>query len=137
MELKARCALREIIFRGKRKSDGKWLYGAYLPPDYTHWNEPSIADCNHRFEIRPDSLGQFTELCDSEGKEIYEGDIISFLYRRKTQYGVVVFGNGKYYVKSKADMRRSELSSVKWFTDIHVVGNIHDNPELVKGGEEE
>lgn len=128
--------MREIIFRGKRKHDGKWIYGAYIPPDYTHWNEPSIADCNHRFEIRPDSLGQFTELCDSEGKYIYEGDIITFPYRRRTETGVVYYVNGGYSVKNKVQLHKDYLHAVMFFKEIHVIGNIHDNPELLKDGEE-
>ena len=61
---------REIEFRGKIRNTGEWIHGAFIPADYTYWREPSIADNNHRFEIRPETLGQYTGFKDKYGTKI-------------------------------------------------------------------
>ena len=75
--------MREIKFRGLR-TDGKgWLYGdllqwkskgvcAITPQDGSEWSNP------YDFEVIPETVGQFTEILDKDGKEIFEGDLISF-----------------------------------------------------------
>ena len=88
---------------------------------------------NHRFEIKPETLGQFTGMFDIEENEIFEGDIISFLYRRKLENGVVSFAGGKFYVKNNVLLRDDDLCEVLWNREVHVVGNIYDNPELLEG----
>lgn len=139
-------SMRKITFRGKRKYDGKWIYGAYIPADYTYWREPSIADNNHRFEIRPETLGLYTGYKDVEGYKIFEEDILE---TDKEPFGkiIMVVGFGEIsgiYAKEKylgfyVDMRqkntprqvlrKSLLDAIK--EGAKIIGNIFDNPDLL------
>ena len=124
--------MREIKFRGKDTITGEWLYGIYIPASCTKLGYHSIIDSRHRREVDPDTVGQYTGVCDSNENDIYEGDIISFLFNRKRHHGVIKFADGRYWVKSRLNMRRDDLFQVMIFNDINVVGNIHDNPELAE-----
>ena len=124
--------MREIIFRGKC-SDGRWIYGWY-----SKYNGiPTITDSYgeiHRVDSA--TVGQFTGLFDQNGTRIYEGDVIT---DRTTKYttGAIYYGSGNidcieccggvygFYSKENADLRRAK--------DCVVIGNIHDNPDLLKG----
>ena len=122
--------MREIKFRGKTPN-GAWAYGSF-------WNHPVYPDIiedysTHRLVDR-DTVGQFTGLTDSTGKEIYEGDIVRFelppmvLTNEKTAVGAVVFEYGQFLVIIQA-MRFTIFSVIK---DCTVIGNIYDNPELLR-----
>ena len=124
--------MREIKFRGRRPN-GQWVYGALIPAEYSEWKVPSIADKHFRNEVRPESVGQFTGVYDSEEKPVYEGDIVHFLHRKKFRTGVIYYNNGEFKVRNWVYLRHDNLSSVFMFNSIYVIGNIHDNPELLKG----
>lgn len=132
---------RVIKFRGKRLDNGEWCYGYYTYCNNTHtiqWvNEdgaPWWAD------VDPATVGQYTELSDSNGKEIYEGDIITV----KGNYPRVVLWDKVswalmpceyFYDKYFWVMNLQHPGNDWWeeFADeMEVVGNIHDNPELLK-----
>lgn len=126
--------MREIKFRGRVKNTNKpqWVYGIVIPPQYSSWEDWTLFDGERRWIVDSETVGQYTGLCDSEGKEVYEGDIISFPYRRKTETGVVYYMNSGYLVKNKVCLHDDDLCSVMFYKEIHVIGNIHDNPELFK-----
>lgn len=108
---------RVIKFRGKRVDNGEWVYG-----DLHHGFITGNRYINGR-EIHTETLGQFTGLFDKNGKEIYEGDILnSSLYElcvvEYDDFGTFSpFGHGDY----------AEIST--W---LKIIGNIHDNQELLK-----
>lgn len=111
---------RVIKFRGKRVDNGEWVYGYYfVGMNDTHW----IVTSEFIFiPIQKETVGQFTGLKDKNGKEIYEGDIVedneSLSIVEYDSYGTYSpFGHGDYATIST------------WVT---VIGNIHDNPELLK-----
>ena len=131
--------MREIIFRGKREDNGEWVCG-----DLIHWwgrhnTKPDIQIYNNiqRFNVIPESVSEFTGLTDKNGVRIFEHDILKFDYVGEN-LGVsgieaVVFENGKFGVLWGW---HKDFTCLDGFanTTIEVIGNIHDNPELL--GEE-
>ena len=124
---------RVIKFRAKQLRSPHWCYGAFIPASLSSWAEDTIFDGDFRKAIDTDTLGQYTGLCDSEENEIYEGDIISFMYRSKKHVGSVYYSDGCFRVKSRTNMRDNKLFTVMLFNEIHVLGNVTDNPEMLDG----
>ena len=134
---------RIIKFRGKDIEHHKWVYGSLIVwPD----GETYIADSGkardivlRREEVDPDTVGQFTGLYDCRGNGIYDGDILG---AKGKVIGWVKSGVRGYcydvvYVNHPAGESRWTLySTVKddYPEQIEVIGNIYDNPELLKGG---
>lgn len=118
--------MREILFRGK-DIYGKWLYG-----DLINLTENIKQICNHSqlehaHSVNPETVGQYTGLTDKNGKKIFEGDIVKDIVGRMK---AVEFYNGRYYPFI------SFPEYTCWNIDeVEVIGNIYDNPELLKGGE--
>ena len=139
--------MREILFRGKRVSDGKWIYGYYNKCEALHnWKderpEPRtwIQEVDESgvaliFEpVDPATVGQFTGLTDKNGKKIFEGDILAMKGMEKLIIeGVVRYGtfnctccHGVYgWFVDGGDIRDAAYMC-------EVIGNIHDNPELLE-----
>lgn len=126
--------MREIKFRGKLLGNGRWVYGCAAKFAYDPFPE-FLEDTEYGLESRiiiPDTVGQFTGRHDKNGMDIYEGDI------------VVIDGVIKGYVRYNARYWRYEIAAADepleneripsgrpeecWM----VIGNIHDNPELLK-----
>lgn len=144
--------MREILFRAKWVddfgNDSNFVYGYYVKLHegkkkerhfiYTGYAEADFFGTDDetwfpdKLKVNPDTVGQYTGICDSNGKQIFEGDIITFPYRNRKETGVVSYVNGRFYVKNKVELRNAELHNVALFLEIYVIGNIHDNPELVE-----
>ena len=132
---------REIKFRGKSIDNGGWVYGSLLQSEIDV-NQIAVkcAICQrfaHDYnisqnEVIPESVGQFTGLKDSLGKEIWEGDIIHCL-KKGMQFGAVEqveFKRGCFILRHR-DIPVSVFEEFEDFMDIVVVGNIYENPELL------
>lgn len=136
--------MREIKFRGKRIDNGEWIYG-----DLIHHNSiasktsivtESVKDYRDCFVVDY-TVGQFTGLHDKDGKEIYEGDIVLI-----PKYGNCLvmwsgYGWGFHTVEQEVypdgSMQYRPIGDYRFiFGQAVLVGNIHDNPELMKGGKE-
>lgn len=125
---------RPIRFRGFNKKRGIWLYGNYILNRGAHFIAPQeFADGKtwEDYEVGPDSVGQFTGLTDKNGKEIYEGDIVR---------SDLITPHEVFYDENTAKfMLRNEIQS-QWVVAIgelaglEVIGNVYDNPGLLKGG---
>ena len=123
--------MREILFRGKRIGNGEWVYGNYAHTDcYPKCNDYIGQNVIDR-PIIPKTLGQYTGLIDKNGKKVFEGDII----RNTDDNNIAVVS---WYEEHAAFMLYIKKQNKIYFLYdnnfklIEVIGNIHDNPELLK-----
>lgn len=144
--------MREILFRAKRIDNGEWVEGYYIyhikrticptgdsvkPEDEQHvimqdgfsdWNMPRNTVV---FDIDPETVCQYTGLKDKNGKRIWENDIVSGYFSHKKITGFIKYGsNAVYYIERDGLYGIHLDNSEDW---LEVVGNIFDNPELMKG----
>ena len=130
--------MRDILFRGKRSDDDEWVDGYYTRFNgiehriYTGYAETDCGDyypdC---FTVEPETVGQYTSLTDKNGKKIFEGDIVH-CWGGEYACGFWEHNNTFAFTDISNYMQMGELSESEF---IEVIGNIHDNPELLKGGE--
>ena len=133
--------MREILFRGKRTGDEKWICGHLLEqniPDCRSYIVMSIiAELDNRHieimdfdinEVIPETVGQYTGLTDKNGVKIFEGDIIRF----EDDIGYVIFtdDDASFLVDSP-----NRYIAMDYSSEFEVIGDIHDNPELLKVGD--
>lgn len=132
---------REILFRGKQVDTGEWLYG-FLSQSRNIKEKPAILKPCINYEengvmmfgiVDPKTVGQFTGLRDKNGTRIFEGDIVSDVNCEYDKY-VVKFSDERcgFFPFAKGDgcgCCEINVLSVKF---AEVIGNIHDNPELLK-----
>ena len=130
---------REILFRGKRLSDGKWLYGYLNEAVSAIKVDGKVTKLRiNRSFVDPDTIGQYTGLKDKEGNRIFDDDILSLGGKR---LGLVV-GDVRGYcydVEYIPPLENGEKRCTLWGThhtdyrgDVKIVGNRFDNPELLK-----
>ena len=137
--------MRDYLFRGKRIDNGEWVKGYYIKAT-RHWHEHGIHEewiavdtiqnggwCNVRskYAVIPETVGQFTGLSDKNGKKIFEGDVVDILTENE-EAGIVTYDEGCFYVKADGfsiDFRNNINGD-----DLLIIGNIHDNPEILKWG---
>lgn len=132
---------RQIIFRGKRLDNGEWVYGDLEYNSAKNIVRIHTYDNNGEYLmqhlVQPDAVGQFTGLTDKNGKEIYEGDILS------TDLAIprceVVFRNGCFALRLNDgdedfyDIISPIDESVDKTKYHNIIGSIHDNPDLLNG----
>lgn len=140
--------MRPIKFRGKDSQSGEWFYGNLFVKDDRGRTHISTQE-RGCFRINPDTIGQFTGLIDKNGMEIYEGDIIHLNdeeFELEHGNGIVVFlekdlsgrpCGGLWYVEDADEDSRTDtgLYDLWQCGELEIIGNIHDNPQLLKGGE--
>ena len=127
--------MREILFRGKFGNERKYGYLSVEPQGLVI-KEPYIGNKSEIWHIDPETVCQFTGLYDKNGRKIFEGDIVegnSEYFTYTHPYGKVVYDGGQYLI-SFDDMLEDIECLGAWANDVEVVGNIYDNPELLKGG---
>lgn len=121
--------MRESLFRGKRIADDKWTYG-YL---FRCWGRCYLlwgmnGDNPIKEEVYPETVGQYTGLTDKNGKGICEGDILKVYETQEHAQNVSVsYENGQFVVSHYALKLLSDRA-----LQSEVIGNIHDNPELLE-----
>ncbi len=123
--------MREILFRGKRKKTGEWIKG--MPLEWhdsegmwiTQKQKP-IKGGGRTHEVIPETVGQYTGLTDKNGTKIFEGDIVEIVGEAKE----MITEKEQIFVVEWQD-EDCGFNLFCWF-DYVVIGNIHDNPELLK-----
>lgn len=135
--------MREILFRGKNKDGGKWVegyvgvFGETTQIFVPFTEEEKEENKDHFFSaingvwyiVDPETVGQFTGLTDKNGKKIFEGDIVD-MHRKGCGFlpiECVEYDEGGF----------SPIACAGWectpkHNEIEVIGNIHDNPELLE-----
>lgn len=147
---------RTIKFRGKEIKTGQWVYGLYTQGSFIDPvnNTETVRHIIHSdmlYDVSENTVGQFTGLLDKNGKEIYEGDIVK--NKEIGSYGCEYIGVVKYYesdckfgIDITATYRftkrllftEGECSfndghcTITYTNEYYVIGNIYDNPELLK-----
>ena len=135
--------MREILFRGKRVDYGNWVYGCLLNNIYGASkpiivNNAEYTDDNRigfDFEfIDQSTIGQYTGLTDKNGKKIFEGDIVKFCDNGAFcgDTGIIVYNenNAKFLYQPLSILVGYSIDNTCTY---EVIGNIHDDPELLGG----
>lgn len=130
--------MREILFRGKRTDNEKWVEG-YVGTAFTidenrkvksrHFTALDCLGCGSQVIVLDETIGQYTGLTDKNGKRIFEGDIVKH-YNAVYEISYIT----KY--ARFAGRNSSCIFAGIPFGNTEVIGNIYDNPELLKGGAE-
>ncbi len=147
--------MREILFRGKRTDNGEWVEGYYCNLGGNH---PRVLKENifigkigrvlefKNIDVISETVGQYTGLTDKNGVRIFEGDIVKTHYANAQKSDFieqVVFHNGKFcaYFSNQLCKQWANLydgtehlpqDKSVYMDSVEVIGNIHDNPELIE-----
>jgi uncharacterized phage protein (TIGR01671 family) len=135
--------MRILRFRAKRLDNGEWVYGHFSLKLNTLYYKliPSIqivlpnGNVLARIEVDGETVGQFTGETDKNDKDIFEGDIVKYIIPRnnKTVIGVVNYGRGCFGIKDINSPNNPAIDIVLNESDIEIIGNKYDNPELLGG----
>lgn len=139
--------MREILFRGKHMSGGVWCEGNLaVRKDGVCIITPDDTPCGVYGQVIPDTVGQFTGFTDKNGRKAFEGDCINHHFG--PEIGIIRYGQYRntfnddkfaahigFYVEWKgpqANSLRKDLGFWLSLNGVSIIGNIHDNPELME-----
>lgn len=143
--------MREILFRGKRTDNCEWAYGA--PTKDNHGEMvmvKSTFECDEYncrgancLYVDENTVGQYTGLTDKNGTKIFEGDIVTYadavadfegyhddVFLNCGEVGISAWDGIYFTNRQTVDM--SDLYESETMVDCEIIGNIHDNPELLE-----
>ena len=127
---------REILFRGKRVDTGEWVEGSLI------WNDVIVGKivefeedyfCTEFwYKVDSETVGQFTGMTDKNGTNIFEGDVVR--YTDTTSHVVESVNSEIYFDTEMLEFGLkgvNELFHCQFNDEFEVIGNIHDNKELL------
>ena len=127
--------MREILFRGKTP-DGFWVEG-YLVCHHTFDSVQIVFNSTYAGsrEVIPETVGQYTGLTDKNGNKIFEGDIVRTTFDDYDTKNLICSWN-EYNLEFALSCYGFDIGLGYMVSyNLEVIGNIHDNPELLKGGD--
>jgi len=143
--------MKEIKFRGKRIDNGEWVYGTLVVSKNSYyivttnakvrWMDWNYCEIFGIYRVIPKSIGQFTGQKDKNNDGIYEGDIVRDFgmlgEKANERIGIVIWDSkeARFDIKSARNIPREWSNEMgRWWSweEIEVIGNIHENPELLK-----
>lgn len=137
--------MREILFRGKRIDNGELVeggivhqtdfYGDSVDRYFIIDGTDTDDNIGSAYRVLPDTVGQFTGLTDKNGKKIFEGDIIKGKFSNYAIWADEAeraFVYGKSYKGGYKNLMSDYLLKSSCPNGIEIIGNIHDNPELLE-----
>jgi len=133
--------LESIEFRGKQKDNGSWIYGFYIVDEkgasilYRHPLDGSLD----RKEVYPETVNQYIRSKDKNNKKIYQGDILKYDIHPSLKDKVgddellhqVVWAEHGFYLWRWRSEDMNPINPSGITESFEIVGNIHDNPELL------
>lgn len=132
--------MREILFRGKRLDNGEWVKGFITAACdcagrlyFIEQPAQDLDDRNHSYEVDFTTVGQYTGMLDKNGIKIFEGDILKFVNDdSKTSYYDVAYSETdcRWIIRENGSVPDDLDDFVNKY--MSVVGNVYDNPELLK-----
>lgn len=140
--------MREILFRGKRTDNGKWVTGylfidadleMYMIQGFNYYyDENGLQREYFSVNVDPKTVGQYTGLTDKNGRKIFEGDIIKHYIKNSEIVKTYIVEWESRLTKFVGRYMGDEYYGHKYaYAEIHeeliyeVIGNIHDNPEIL------
>lgn len=123
--------MRDILFRGKRLDNGEWVEGDLVHSVYKIGDTcvGTYGSSLGMHQVDPSTVGQYTGLTDKNGERIFEGDVLT-----------VDGEDGFFALEFQEDTARFVMSGDSvvvdfdnfWSYEVEVMGNIHDNSELLE-----
>jgi len=144
--------MKDVLFKGKSLKDGAWVCGSLYLTTHNAYIIPThdeFTSAMEKISVDKDTIGQFTELTDKNGKRVFEGDVIGYTehkgYLLKSFYAVVSYKDHAAsfaYLKLGLDENGCKQSMIHFFNEadefeedilpyLEVIGNVYDNPELL------
>ena len=125
--------MREILFRGKRKLGNEWIEGSLHTEKFADDEEYLCCEIN-QCDVYPETVGQYIGFNDKNGTKIFEGDIVNdeqsgynYFIKWFTECACFALANKN----GRMEFGCEELEI--FLDDLTIIGNIHDNPDLLKG----
>lgn len=125
--------MRTIKFRGR--SGNLWACGNLHIVEHEEYGDSAyIIEASSTTMVDISTIGQFTGLCDINGKEIYEGDIVRYSLDDRKDVGYIGFHARSASFRVIAEHTDFGIGNRGGLYELNleVIGNIHDNPELLK-----
>lgn len=124
--------MREILFRGKRTEGEEWVEGWFVgksrkaPFELAKERTQIIDKDLFCYEVKPATVGQYTGINDSNGKRIFEGDIVTIEYEKTEVTGFVYYRGAAFYITTPHD-----LWEIDNYCSLRLLGNIYDNADIL------